>query len=121
MSNRKLSKILRHLEDAFAQAVALEAEMEKQIRNQKVTYREVTPKPKAKKAKKAPVAKAKKAAKVEKAAAPTRYTLDTARRGRVPAWVLAMTGLKTKAEIVERYGNGFRFVEGATIAHGEAA
>ena len=43
-----------------------------------------------------------------------KWKCDIKVRGRVPTWVLSQTKTKDKAEVVEKFGNGFKFVEGVT-------
>lgn len=44
-----------------------------------------------------------------------RYKLDAGKRGRAPNWVLALAKVKSKPELVEKYGDGAVFTEGGPL------
>ena len=71
------------------------------------------PKVKARKAKIAKVTTKIVAEKVAKVAAPSRrYAPDALKRGRVPNWVLELARCTDKKELIARYGDGYKFIEG---------
>jgi hypothetical protein len=82
--NAKLSKLVKALEQAIRMADQLEAE----IRNNGKSQTEKPPR------------------------GAKRWKCDTGRRGRVPNWVLKATGTDSKAEVVRKFGHGFKFIEG---------
>ena len=49
--------------------------------------------------------------KVKKEAEKREWKLDHKQRGRVPGWVLSMTGCKDKAALLEKFGDGHKFAE----------
>jgi len=63
-----------------------------------------------KKARKAVVKKV--TEKVEKANGVRHYAPDALKRGRVPTWVLELARCTNKAELIKKYGDGFKFTEG---------
>ena len=44
--------------------------------------------------------------------APLEWVIRRGQRGRCPNWVLKQTGCVTKQELLRKYGNGFKFIEG---------